>query len=317
MIFSIIIPNFNSRSLLKENLPKIIHEVEKNSKKTCEIIIVDDCSTDGSMEIIQNMQDEIKNKNIKSKIIQNKKNLGFASSVNKGVLAASSDLILLLNSDISPESGFLPPFLRHFSDPGVFAVGCLQKCQEEGKLVLRGRGTGRFQTGFLVHRKGDADKKDTLWVSGGAGMFRKKIWTELGGLNELYNPFYWEDIDLSYRALKAGYKLLFEPDSVVNHEQSRGSVRSIYSAHQIATIAYRNQIIFVWLNITDILYLFQHILFLLYYLLKEIVKMNFGSAFCQGLLMALKKLPLVFPYRQSYQKLAKISDRELLAVFAK
>jgi len=45
--------------------------------------------------------------------------------------------------------------------------------------------------------------------------------------------------------------------------------------------------------------------------------MNFDSAFCQGLLMALKKLPLVFPYRQSYQKLAKISDKELLAVFAK
>ena len=74
---------------------------------------------------------------------------------------------------------------------------------------------------MLVHSRGEVNKTNTLWVNGGSGAFRKSIWEDLGGFDELYNPFYWEDIDLSYRAKKAGYKIIYVPTAKVYHKVSQ------------------------------------------------------------------------------------------------
>ena len=120
-------------------------------------------------------------------------------------------LYILFNTDVYPDKDFLTPLLSHFKDEKVFAVGCMDKSIEGKDVVLRGRGIGVWKRGFLVHEKGEIEKSDTLWVSGGSGAFRKSIWDKLGGLNELYNPFYWEDIDLSYRAQNQDTKLHLSP----------------------------------------------------------------------------------------------------------
>src|SRR5581483_9702281 len=99
-----------------------------------------------------------------------------------------------------------------------------------------------------------------------------------------YNPFYWEDIDISYRALKAGYRIFFEPKSQVIHEHEEGSIRRKYTANQIKVIAYRNQLFFVWINITDLNLQLSHIIWLPYHLLKSFIKGDF--AFIKGLCLA-------------------------------
>src|SRR3989338_6473039 len=170
MKISIIIPNYNGLNLLKKNLPSVI-----KSGFDGEIIVVDDASTDGSAEFVKNNFPSIK---VIPKII----NEGFSSTVNLGVKHASCDLLLLLNHDVSPHAKFAEYLLPHFSDPSVFAVGCLEESYEKGSIVFRGRGIGDFRRGFLMHERGEIDKNTTLWVSGGAGMFRRKIWEELGGL---------------------------------------------------------------------------------------------------------------------------------------
>jgi len=104
---------------------------------------------------------------------------------------------------------------------------------EHGKVVLRGRGIGKWQRGFLTHSLGDLNKTDTLWVSCGSGAFRASIYRKIGGLNNIYNPFYWEDIDLSYKAQKAGFKVIFEPKSKVIHEHSKGAIASNYKPFRI------------------------------------------------------------------------------------
>ena len=174
---------------------------------------------------------------------------GFASTVNTGVAVATGDIVVLLNSDVEPEKNFLPPLVAHFKDQSVFAVGCMDKSIEGSRMVLRGRGIGQWRRGFYVHRRGEVDVPVTDWVSGGSGAFRKSIWEKLGGMDPLFNPFYWEDIDLSYRAAKLGYKLIFENKSIVRHFHEEGKIKTGYSQFFIRIIASRNQFLFAWKHI--------------------------------------------------------------------
>ena len=311
MNISIIIPNYNGEELIKKNLPKLVEEIR--NYKDIEIIIVDDRSTDNSVSSIKYYVSGVKNKEIKFKILENKTNLGFSSTVNNGAREAKGDILVLLNTDVVPEKDFLQPLIKPFNDESVFAVGCMDKSIENEETVLRGRGIGKWERGFLSHKRGEIDKADTLWVTGGSGAFRKSIWDKLGGLNELYNPFYWEDIDLSYRALKSGYKILFESKSVVLHEHEKGAIIKRFSSFRIKTIAYRNQFIFVWENATDISLQFQHILWLPYHFLKALLRGD--VAFFLGFVKAFILLPKIIKSSFKAQKVFVKSDYEIIKEF--
>lgn len=273
MKISVIIPNYNGLHLLEKNLPIVLAE-----NKGAQIIIVDDASEDDSVSFIKKNYSEIK-------VIEKKKNSGFSSTVNLGVKNAGGDLIVLLNSDVSPKKDYLKPLLPYFADKNTFAVGMLQESYENGKIVFRGRGKGEFKRGFLIHRYGQINKNDTLWVSGGAGIFRKSIWNELGGLEEKYDPFYWEDIDLSWRAVQKGYRIWFEKKSIVSHRQSEGAIRTKYTPSEVKVIAFRNQFLFVWLNLREPGYSLRHLLWLPYHFLKIRNK-----EFFQGFIEAVKRI---------------------------
>src|SRR3989344_157996 len=277
MNISIVIPNYNGEEILKKNLPKVLLAVGG-----AEVVVVDDASVDGSLKVLDNFKQRIR-------IIKNEKNLGFSSTVNRGVKDAKGEIVILLNTDVYPEKGFLSPLLFHFKDEKIFAIGCMDKSVEDDKTILRGRGTGIWKRGFLIHSRGEVDKADTLWVSGGSGAFRKSIWDKLGGFCEIYNHFYWEDIDLSYRAIKSGYKVLFEAKSVVFHEHEKGAIKKKYSQSRIKTIAYRNQFIFVWKNITDLDLQFAHFLWLPYHFIKALLHKDW--AFFSGFIQAALRLP--------------------------
>jgi GT2 family glycosyltransferase len=297
MNISIVIPNYNGESLLRKNLPKVL-DVVGNS----EIIIADDASTDESLGALNGFGTKVR-------VLRNEKNLGFSSTVNRGVKAAKGDIIVLLNSDVIPEKGFLIPLLSHFKDDRVFAVGCMDKSIEFGKIVLRGRGTGQWKRGFLVHSRGEVNKTSTLWVNGGSGAFRKSMWEKLGGFNELYNPFYWEDIDLSYRALKSGYKILFEPKSVVVHEHEKGAIKKEYSPLRIKTIAYRNQFVFVWKNATDLNLQLAHLFWFPYHAVRACFRGDL--AFLKGFCGAFNLLPKIIKSSLEDQKMFVLKDSQV------
>lgn len=309
MDISIIIPNYNGEQLLKKNLDKVYKELSSYKSGKTEILVVDDGSLDESVAFLNEFSKTHQN----CKVLVNSKNLGFAPTVNRGVEASIGEIIILLNTDIYPEEDFLKPLLKHFSDVEIFAVGCLDRSIESGRVVLRGRGLGEWRRGFLVHRRGEVDKQNTLWVSGGSGAFRKTIWEKLGGFNELYAPFYWEDIDLSYRALKSGYKILFESKSVMVHEHEKGAIKSKYSEFKIKTIAYRNQFIFVWENVTDSSLQIAHIAWLPYHFAKAIV--NSDWAFYLGFFEAFILLPKIIKSSLKAQRQSILSDKEVIDRF--
>ncbi len=317
MNISIVIPNYNGAKIMRENLPLVLEAVRDYKDGTVEIIIADDPSTDNSQEVIAEFIKSIKQKHIIGKTISNKNRheSGFSKNVNRGTSLATGDILILFNTDVVPHKDFLKPLLKHFSDEKVFAVGCMDESVEAEGIVQRGRGIGHWARGFLVHEKGELNNHNTLWVSGGSSAFRKSIWDRLHGLDPLFNPFYWEDIDLSYRALKSGYKIYFEKESVVVHEHDKGAIKTAFKSDHIKTIAYRNQLLFVWKNITDLRLMLSHLFWLPYYFLRAIIHND--KNFLRGFVKALSLFSQMQYSRNKARKNFVLSDEELLASYKK
>lgn len=318
MKISIVIPNYNGSALIKKNIPRLIDVLEAFSKRTghrVEVLIVDDCSSDDSREIIAKEIARYGNSMITLTLLENETNKGFSPTVNKGASHATGEILILLNTDVYPKSDFISPILPHFINNTCFAVGFMDESVESGKVVLRGRGLGKWEKGFLHHRKGDVDHSSTLWVNGGSGAFRKNIWDKLSGLDELYAPFYWEDIDISYRGIKAGYDILFEKKAVVVHEHEKGSIAKTYTPSHVKVIAYRNQIMFTWLNTTDFSLLLSHVFWLPVHVVKSLLRFDF--LFIQGLIRAFLLLPKIIQSRNRRLRFFIRTDDEVIQTVQK
>ena len=311
MNLSVVIPNYNGEKIIGKNLPKVLASVKDYSSGSVEIIISDDCSSDSSLDIIQEFIESNKKSSVKIKLFTSlkNKNEGFSSNVNRGVRAATGEVLILLNTDVIPSKNFLKPLLKHFENPEVFAVGCMDESLENGKLILRGRGVGKWEKGFMIHSAGDLEKKDTLWVSGGSGAFRKSIWDKLGGLDTLYNPFYWEDIDLSYRAKKSGYLTLFEKESVVRHEHDEGVIKEKYKPDNVKKVVYRNQFIFAWKN-SDFGNLIKNILWFPFHFITSLIGGDY--LLLAGFFKALILLPKIIRSRIISHKQFILTDRQVI-----
>lgn len=305
MTIEVIIPNYNGLNLLKKNLPKVLTVMKTYKNYT--VTVVDDGSTDESCNYVSELMRKFKHLSL----ITNKVNKGFAGSVNSAGLKSKADIIVLLNTDVAPLRRFLDPVIEDFDkDEHLFGVGFLDKSIERNNVVLRGRGIGKFEKGFLVHAAGEVDKNNTLWVSGGSCALRRELFVKLGGFDELYNPFYWEDIDLSYRAQKAGYRVLFEKKSVVEHRHEQGSIKSSYSHNKIKVIVYRNQFIFVWKNITDFDLTILHFLYIPYHIMLAILRLDY--VFLYGFVLAIMLFPVIILKRFTNTSLITLTDKEIL-----
>lgn len=305
----IVIPNYNGFRLISKNLPKVIER--SLSYKNISVVIVDDGSSEEEVKRLENYLTTEKF-DIPVKFIKHKKNQGFSSAVDTGAFSEKSDYIFFLNSDAVPEKDYLLTLLGHFEkDPKLFAVGCMDKSIESEGTVLRGRGIAKWQRGLLIHSRGEVDEgRDTFWVSGGSSIVDGVKFYEIGGFDKIFNPFYWEDIDLSYRAQKAGYSILFEKRSIIEHRHDEGAIKTHYKKKKINTIAYRNQFVFLWKDLTDLSFILSHIFWLPYHILNALRGRD--VAFLKGFFLALAKFPDIIEKRRQQRKYFKLSDREII-----
>ena len=220
MKISIVIPNFNGKELLEKNLPNVFKAVENSKNNIGEVIIIDNGSTDDSLQYLKKSFDG------RYKLIRHSKNRGFSTAINTGVRSSHADLVLLLNSDVSPEVDFLEKPQELFVDPQVFAVSLHENGHGPSRAAFN---NGIIDIGFT---KPESKKVElTFYASGAASLFRKSTWQILGGMDEkLLSPFYWEDIDICYRASKRGYTILWSPDGRVvhNHESTSSKLPKKY-----------------------------------------------------------------------------------------
>ncbi|MBI2010587.1 MAG: glycosyltransferase family 2 protein [Candidatus Chisholmbacteria bacterium] len=308
MFVSVIIPSFNGQKLLQKYLPSVIAACAHwdPSQKNWQIIVVDDGSTDDTVTWVKQNYPMIK-------VVKNSSTLRFARAVNRGVKEARGEIVLLLNNDVKPDKNFLQPLLGHFDDPQVFAVGCLERNEVAGQTILGGRGVGQFSRGFLIHaRAHDQMKPETLWVTAGSGAFRKSMWDKLGGFDPLFRPAYEEDRDLSYNALKAGYKAIFEPKAQVTHLHETSNLKE-FGSYRIKIMSFKNQLLFVWKNISSSKLMLSHLLWLPYHLVVTTIKTK--GLFLLGFFWAVTQLGEVIMSRLRAQKLWQLSDEQILHQF--
>lgn len=309
MTVDVIIPNFNGSKLIKKNVPYVLDAMSHYKGK---LVIVDDGSSIEDRESLRNIVAQFRADSRREiDYIEHTYNKGFSSAVNTGVNNSVADYIVLLNSDVKPSRNFLDsPLEKLEKDDSLFAVGSMDESIEGEKKVLRGRGIARWVKGMLEHSRGEVDREDTFWVSGGSSIFRRKYYKRLGGMDELYNPFYWEDIDLSYRAQKAGYIILFDNLSIVEHLHSEGAIQKNIQKDRVTYTAYRNQFIFIWKNITDGKLLFSHLMHLPFHSVGALKRRDIN--FFKGFFLALVRLPAIIIRRHKQKSFYTRSDVDVI-----
>jgi GT2 family glycosyltransferase/glycosyltransferase involved in cell wall biosynthesis len=243
---SVVIPNWNGRDLLERYLPSVVEALEGNSGN--EVIVVDNGSTDGSADFVRQHFPNVK-------LLALDRNLGFGGGSNAGFRAARNDVVVLLNSDMRVDPGFLPPLLEGFSDEKVFAVSCQIFFSDPGKLREEtGLTQGWWEDGQLRvrHRIDEAVTSvfPCFYGGGGSCAFDRHKFLELSGFDELLAPFYLEDTDLGFLAWKRGWKVLYQPRSIVFHEH-RGTIGKRFSEARIQAVLKKNFLLFCWKNIHE------------------------------------------------------------------
>jgi GT2 family glycosyltransferase len=235
MKLSIIIVNYNVEHFLEQCL----HSVFKAIRNTqAEIFVVDNNSVDGSLHMIREKFPQVK-------LIENKKNTGFSFANNQAMRIATGEYILLLNPDTlveedtfekiitfmdnHPEAGglgvqmldgkgnFLPESKRGLPTPLV----AFCKIFGLARLFPRSRLFGRYHLGFL-----DKNKISEVEILSGAFMLMRKTALDKVGLLDESFFMYGEDIDLSYRILKGGYKNYYFPETRIIHYKGESTKKS-------------------------------------------------------------------------------------------
>ncbi|MDQ5951814.1 MAG: hypothetical protein QG639_1095 [Patescibacteria group bacterium] len=261
---SSIIPSYNGCHLLKKHLPSVFDAVKSGDQ----VVIVDDASTDDTLEwliskfslhVIKNQKftfsgtlykGTLKHKNTEIELIvlANKMNVRFAQSVNRAVETISNDYFFLVNNDVSVEPDAITILREQISqDDSIFAVGCLEyenskSGEKSGKNLLW------FERGLFQHSKArDFESGETAWASGGSAIFSRKKWLALGGFDTSYYPAYWEDTDISYRARKKGWQVVFNKNAVVFH-QHESTNASVFGSKSLENISWKNAFNFTWRN---------------------------------------------------------------------
>ena len=312
---SVVIPSWNGLHLLKENLPSVLAAAQRYQQEKAapvQVLVVDDGGSDDTVaELKQHFPDV--------KLVVREQNGGFARACNSGFESCSMPHVALLNNDVQVEVDYLLKIVRGFHKEDVFAVTA--KVFEfspplfatGGKVALFRRGFWAVYTNYDVHERAvAADELISGYAVGGFACYDRRKLEQLGGFIELLSPFHWEDVDLSYRAWKRGWKVVYEPGARAFHHIS-ATINAHYSKQKVESAAIRNRILFHWINLHTPSFFLAHCWMLLLKVLSRI--WVWDLVFYRALFSALRAIPQVAPLRSRERKSAIRSDRELDLLF--
>jgi GT2 family glycosyltransferase len=215
-----------------------------------EVIVVDNASSDGSLEELRARSD--------IKLVSLPENT-FIFGLNRGLEIAQGRFVAFLNNDIVVEPDFVDRCIDRFADgDDVFAV-CPRILEITGE-DQGSRTSGEWHRGLIFYRPLPHSDipTDCFFAVGGQSFFRKEMLDEIGSIDPLLWPMYHEDIELSYRAWKRGWRVRYAPDAVAHHRGGHSSKRA-FSDSQLRSFVRQNEFLTVWKNVTDAPLIAQHI----------------------------------------------------------
>jgi GT2 family glycosyltransferase len=219
---SIVIPVHNNwRDTLN-----CLKSIRENTNGDYEAILVDDASSDETAEVLSKV------KNLR--VIRNEQNVGFVGSCNHGAKSIKGKFILFLNNDTMVAKNWLPPLLEVIRREDAGGVGS-KLIYPDGTLQEAGGIIWKNGSGLNYGRGDDRNKPEYNYVrevdycSGASLMVRRDFFEQLGGFDSRYSPAYEEDTDLCFSIRKLGYKVLYQPASVVVHFEGISAGRNTAS----------------------------------------------------------------------------------------
>jgi len=291
-----VVLNYNGRPLLQENLPSVIAAAQRVDGG-CEVIVLDNRSTDGSVEFVRG--------NYPGVIVEVAPASRVVFSYNGLLQRLRHKYVVLLNNDVRLREDTLSVLLPPCTAPDVFAVSA---------VLLNSDGTQRRRVLARTHRgllrTASAEAKaagPTLDAGGACTAFDREKFVALGGFDDLYWPYYWEDTDLSYVAWKRGFRVLVEPRSVAYHLH-RGTIQS----DEAGVIFNQNAHLFFWKNITDPAAVAKHIAWMPVLVPLRVVLFKWD--YLRGLWRALRKLRPALRRRREMKPLWTRTDAEVWAL---
>jgi GT2 family glycosyltransferase len=304
----ILILNWNGCELLRKHLPSVVHAAEFSGLP---VVVADNGSTDGSLGFLRGRFPDVAT-------IELRHNLGYGRGYNAAIARVNWDLVILLNNDMSVEEDFAAQLLKPFeSDESLFATSAQVFLEDpSARREETGRTSARIRHGELELAHLPLESEDTLvpvfWLGGGSAAVSRTKFQELGGFEELYSPFYVEDVDLSFRAWQRGWPILLVPRSRVTHTH-RGSTSRLDSGY-VNMILDRNRLLFVWLNARSWRLLAQHVAWLPFH---AACGSRGRSSNIRGLLAAMRCLPAVRARRRVNAQGAGMRDVDVFSLFAR
>lgn len=211
---AVVVPNWNG----KDSIEACLESLRTQSLKH-HVIVVENGSTDGSLELLKSDFSDVE-------LVINKTNLGFAGGVNSGIKIAIKqdyDYIALLNNDAVAGKDWLKHLVQTLNDNEKLGIVTSKIVNSDGSEL---DSTGDYYTTWgLPYPRGRGEANTTKYdhqtevfaASGGASLYRLSMLQEIGLFDEDFFAYY-EDVDISFRAQLAGWKVSYVPNAIVNHQ---------------------------------------------------------------------------------------------------
>jgi GT2 family glycosyltransferase len=237
-VISAVIPTYRGRLRLERNLPSVVASLEQASEPW-EIVVVDDGG--GGLGSLPRG----------ARIVALPENRGYGPAVNAGARAARGDDLLVLNDDVRLEPATVSRLRASLAAaPRVFAVvpairSNLARCGDEGGKAPS------WEAGMIEVLEAPADATHpTLYPVGCCFLCPREAFLSLGGYDDVYAPFLWEDVDLGYRAWRRGLATLHVPEAVCHHEGS-ATLSTERTLDERERMSFRNRVLFHLRNLRD------------------------------------------------------------------
>ncbi|MCZ2855998.1 MAG: glycosyltransferase family 2 protein, partial [Candidatus Bathyarchaeota archaeon] len=199
-VVTVIVPAYNEAKAIGKTVEALLNLSYVNK----EIIIVDDGSTDETLEVAKKYTNNDFTRAV------TKPNGGKWDALNTGIKVAKGDFIVCIDADTVLDPNAIQHLIKHFRDPNIAAVAGNVKVGNRRGLLTKLQAL-EYIVGINLHRRSEANLQRVTVVPGPIGAFRASVLQEIGLFE---GDTFAEDADITFRILKAGYKTVFEARAI-------------------------------------------------------------------------------------------------------
>lgn len=302
---AVVVLNYNQKELLKECLPSIVKAANK-SENECRVCVLDNCSTDSSVEFLANNFPRVE-------IFRAKENKVYCS-YNEIARQMKDDIIIIMNNDIKVDEDYIDWLINHFQKRDDILFVAARGYSFDGQIDQADRAIAGLRWGIIEPMINYSGYKDLIGKAGntfsaGVGAFDRKKFLELEGYDEIYLPGRYEDVDLCFRGWKKGYVGIYEPRAIHYHKGGE-SFKKEYKEKQVAQTVFRNSILFTLKNVTDPLMLARALILTVFRTFVYILSGRWHIA--RGFFMAVSKSGEALESRKRARYNFRLTDRQVI-----